>query len=85
MKSMSWRVLCGIVVFAALASSVQGEPHRSKPTHPAHEASAQAPGAQSAPGKTGVPRGDLRGDIASNARTHGDPPRAPSGNRPPKP
>ncbi len=85
MKSVSWRALCGIVVFAALASSVQGEQHHSKPTHPAHEPSAQGPGAGPAAGKTGVPRGDLRGDIASNARTHGDPPRTPEGNRSPRP
>jgi hypothetical protein len=83
MKSMSWRARCGIAAFVAIASSAHAEPH-PKLARPAHEPAAHAPEAQ-APPKIGVPRGDLRGDIASNVRTHGDPPRPPAVNRPPKP
>jgi hypothetical protein len=79
MKSMSRHALCGIAVFVVLASPAYAEPHPKLPRP--REPAAEAP--QPSPSRSGVPRGDLRGDIASNARTHGDAPRPPD-TRPPK-
>jgi len=77
MKSMRLLV-CGVMVSlttaAAFGQSPPPRPHW-QPADPAR--SLWPPTAQHAPGGAAeaAPRGDLRGDIASNARTRAAPPR----------
>ncbi|MGS0894064.1 hypothetical protein ACVBGC_16240 [Burkholderia stagnalis] len=70
MKPMSLLVACGIVVSLALTAPARAD-ERAKPPHRQqdHRNSLvhQAPPAGPS-GRQTVPRGDLRGDIASNAR-----------------
>ncbi|RKU02318.1 hypothetical protein C7H84_17370 [Burkholderia sp. Nafp2/4-1b] len=69
MKPMSLLVACGIVISLALTAPVHAD-DRVKPPHRQQERRntlrQQAPA--TSPDRQTVPRGDLRGDIASNAR-----------------
>ncbi|MGU7812591.1 hypothetical protein [Burkholderia sp. AW49-1] len=69
MKSMSLLVACGIVISLALTAPARAD-DRAKPPHRQQDhrntLRQQPPGAS--PNRQTVPRGDLRGDIASNAR-----------------
>ncbi|AFQ48360.1 hypothetical protein [Burkholderia cepacia] len=69
MKSMSLLVACGIVISLALTGPAHAD-DRTKPPHRQQEhrntLRQQQPAAS--PNRQTVPRGDLRGDIASNAR-----------------
>ncbi|KHK59868.1 hypothetical protein PI86_06590 [Burkholderia sp. A9] len=69
MKSMSLLVACGIVISLALTGPAHAD-DRAKPPHRQQEhrntLRQQQPAAS--PNRQTVPRGDLRGDIASNAR-----------------
>ncbi|KUZ08015.1 hypothetical protein WL88_26620 [Burkholderia diffusa] len=69
MKPMSLLVACGIVVSLALTAPARAD-DRAKPPHHQQDhrnTLRQQPPATSLNRPT-VPRGDLRGDIASNAR-----------------
>jgi hypothetical protein len=65
---MSLLVACGIVISLALTAPARAD-DRAKPPHRQqdHRTLRQQPPAASSNRQT-VPRGDLRGDIASNAR-----------------
>ncbi|RQU86410.1 hypothetical protein DF133_22920 [Burkholderia cenocepacia] len=69
MKTMSLLVACGIVVSVALAAPAHAD-DRAKPPHRQqdHRNSLRQPPAANSSNRQTVPRGDLRGDIASNAR-----------------
>ncbi|WP_081068365.1 hypothetical protein [Burkholderia stagnalis] len=69
MKPMSLLAACGIVVSLVLASPAHADdrtrqPHRQQE----HKGNQHAPPGADQSGRQTVPRGDLRGDIASNAR-----------------
>ncbi|AOJ86995.1 MULTISPECIES: hypothetical protein [Burkholderia] len=69
MKTMSLLVACGIVISLALTAPAHAD-DRAKPPHRQQDhrnTLRQQPPATSLNRQT-VPRGDLRGDIASNAR-----------------
>ncbi|AIO33095.1 hypothetical protein NUV26_27335 [Burkholderia pseudomultivorans] len=70
MKTMSLLVACGIVISLALTAPARAD-DRTKPPHRQQDHRStlmrqQPPGGPA--GRQTVPRGDLRGDIASNAR-----------------
>ncbi|MCA7953247.1 hypothetical protein LGM43_23545 [Burkholderia seminalis] len=69
MRPMSLLVACGIVISMALTAPAHAD-DRTKPPHRQqdHRNMPRQPQAANAPGRQTVPRGDLRGDIASNAR-----------------
>ncbi|MCA8036432.1 hypothetical protein LGM46_26010 [Burkholderia arboris] len=69
MKTMSLLVACGIVVSVALAAPVHAD-DRVKPPHRQqdHRNTLRQPPSANPSSRQTVPRGDLRGDIASNAR-----------------
>ncbi|AJX16209.1 hypothetical protein [Burkholderia ubonensis] len=68
MKPMSLLAACGIVVSLALALPVHADDHARQPhRQEEHKGSLHAPPGAEQSNQT-VPRGDLRGDIASNAR-----------------
>ncbi|NMM01046.1 hypothetical protein HHL24_24280 [Paraburkholderia sp. RP-4-7] len=77
MKPMSL-LLCGIVVSSMAAPALAQQRPQGWNWRPDHTATAEA-WQQSEPRNRDftppVPRGDLRGDIASNARTRQEPPR----------
>ncbi|NTZ05921.1 hypothetical protein [Burkholderia metallica] len=69
MKTMSLLVACGIVVSVALSTPVHADdrakaPHRQQD----HRNTFRQPPPANSSSRQTVPRGDLRGDIASNAR-----------------
>lgn len=77
MKPMSLLVACGIVVSLALVAPAHAD-ERTKPPHgqQEHKGKLHVPAAPDPDARQTVPRGDLRGDIASNARARiGLPPR----------
>ncbi|WP_233634396.1 hypothetical protein [Burkholderia cepacia] len=69
MKPMSLLVACGIVISLALSAPARAD-DRAKPPHRQqdHRNTLRQPPSANAFGRQTVPRGDLRGDIASNAR-----------------
>ncbi|WP_029226577.1 hypothetical protein [Burkholderia ubonensis] len=68
MKPMSLLAACGIVVSLALALPAHADDHARQPhRQQEHKGNPHAPPGAEQPNQT-VPRGDLRGDIASNAR-----------------
>ena len=69
MKSMSLLVACGIVISLALTAPAHAD-DRAKPPHRQqdHRNTLRQPPPVAPPNRQTVPRGDLRGDIASNAR-----------------
>ncbi|MCU9954952.1 MULTISPECIES: hypothetical protein [Burkholderia] len=69
MKSMSLLVACGIVISLALTAPAHAD-DRAKPPHRQqdHRNTLRQPPPSAQPSRQTVPRGDLRGDIASNAR-----------------
>ncbi|MCA7969259.1 MULTISPECIES: hypothetical protein [Burkholderia] len=69
MKTMSLLVACGIVVSVALAAPAHAD-DRVKPPHRQqdHRNTLRQPPSANPSSRQTVPRGDLRGDIASNAR-----------------
>lgn len=69
MKPMSLLVACGIVISLALSAPARAD-DRAKPPHRQqdHRNTLRQPPSANASGRQTVPRGDLRGDIASNAR-----------------
>ncbi|HEF4748235.1 TPA: hypothetical protein SAO13_002212 [Burkholderia multivorans] len=69
MKPMSLLVACGIVVSVVLATPVHADDRTKAPRRQDHRnALAHQPPPAAPPDRQTVPRGDLRGDIASNAR-----------------
>ncbi|NPT59523.1 hypothetical protein [Paraburkholderia elongata] len=77
MKPMSL-LLCGIVVSSMAAPALaQQRPQggNGRPDHTATVEAWQQSDARSREFTPPVPRGDLRGDIASNVRTRPEPPR----------
>ncbi|AIO66599.1 hypothetical protein [Burkholderia oklahomensis] len=78
MKPMSLLKACGIVVSLALAAPSHADQFPPK-QHEQRERVARSQAGATAPGaRPNVPRGDLRGDIASNARARNDAQRPPS-------
>ncbi|CAB3747052.1 MULTISPECIES: hypothetical protein [Burkholderia] len=69
MKPMSLLVACGIVISVALSAAAHAD-DRTKPPHRQqdHRNTLRQPSPANPPARQTVPRGDLRGDIASNAR-----------------
>ncbi|RQS13178.1 hypothetical protein [Burkholderia sp. Bp8998] len=69
MKSMSLLVACGIVISLALTAPARAD-DRAKPPHRQqdHRNTLRQQSPVTPPNRQTVPRGDLRGDIASNAR-----------------
>ncbi|WP_269506770.1 hypothetical protein [Burkholderia sp. IMCC1007] len=69
MKSMSLLVACGIVISLALTAPAHAD-DRAKPPHRQqdHRNAQRQQQPVAPPNQQTVPRGDLRGDIASNAR-----------------
>ncbi|MEB4631032.1 hypothetical protein [Burkholderia contaminans] len=69
MKPMSLLVACGIVISVALSAPAHAD-DRVKPPHRQqdHRNTLRQPPSVNPPSRQTVPRGDLRGDIASNAR-----------------
>ncbi|HEF5873385.1 TPA: hypothetical protein SAY52_004040 [Burkholderia cenocepacia] len=69
MKTMSLLVACGIVVSVALTAPAHAD-DRAKPPHRQqdHRNTLRQPPSATPSSRQTVPRGDLRGDIASNAR-----------------
>ncbi|WP_063549168.1 hypothetical protein [Burkholderia territorii] len=69
MKAMSLLVACGIVVSLALTAPARAD-DRTKPPHRQqdHRNSLRQQSPATPLNRQTVPRGDLRGDIASNAR-----------------
>ncbi|CAN0620264.1 conserved exported protein of unknown function [Burkholderia multivorans] len=69
MKPMSLLLACGIVVSLALVTPAHADTH-VRQTHGQREqkGNPHAPPAPAQNDRQTVPRGDLRGDIASNAR-----------------
>ncbi|AJY14002.1 hypothetical protein K6W16_16510 [Burkholderia dolosa] len=69
MRPMSLLVACGIVVSLALTGPAHAD-ERAKPPHRQqdHRNTLRQPPPSAPPNRQTVPRGDLRGDIASNAR-----------------
>ncbi|WP_202756174.1 hypothetical protein [Burkholderia cenocepacia] len=69
MKTMSLLVACGIVVSVAMTAPVHAD-DRMKPPHRQqdHRNTLRQPPSANPSSRQTVPRGDLRGDIASNAR-----------------
>ncbi|MBN3769673.1 MULTISPECIES: hypothetical protein [Burkholderia] len=69
MNPMSLLVACGIVISLALSAPVHAD-DRVKPPHRQqdHRNTLRQPPSANPPSRQTVPRGDLRGDIASNAR-----------------
>lgn len=69
MKSMSLLVACGIVISLALTDPAHAD-DRAKPPHRQqdHRNTLRQQQPVAPPNRQTVPRGDLRGDIASNAR-----------------
>ncbi|WP_323120925.1 hypothetical protein [Burkholderia alba] len=74
MKPMSLLAICGIVVSSVFAAPLShaDQPHAKRPRSQ-QETAHVAPPSPPQPLKPIAPRGDLRGDIASNARTRGEP------------
>lgn len=76
MKPMSPLTACGIVVSLALAAPSRADqfpPRQHGPREQVTRSQADSPSA-----RPNVPRGDLRGDITSNARARNDTPRPPN-------
>ncbi|WP_321821964.1 MULTISPECIES: hypothetical protein [unclassified Burkholderia] len=69
MKPMSLLVACGIVISLALTAPARAD-DRAKPPHRQqdHRNTLRQQPPAAPPNRQTVPRGDLRGDIASNAR-----------------
>ncbi|WP_322026182.1 hypothetical protein [Burkholderia sp. BCC1977] len=69
MKPMSLLVACGIVISLALTAPARAD-DRTKPPHHQqdHRNTLRQQPPATPPNRQTVPRGDLRGDIASNAR-----------------
>ena len=69
MKPMSLLVACGIVISLALTAPARAD-DRTKPPHrqQEHRNTLRQQPSVTPPNRQTVPRGDLRGDIASNAR-----------------
>ncbi|AOK58924.1 hypothetical protein [Burkholderia ubonensis] len=68
MKPMSLLAACGIVVSLALALPAHADDHARQPRRQQeHKGNLHVPPGAEQPNQS-VPRGDLRGDIASNAR-----------------
>ena len=69
MKPMSLLVACGIVISLALTAPAHAD-DRAKPPHRQqdHRNTLRQQSPAASPDRQTVPRGDLRGDIASNAR-----------------
>ena len=76
MKPVSM-LLCGIAVssFTAPAFAQQPQAWNWRPDHPASLEAWQQDGARTHGFTPPAPRGDLRGDIASNVRERPEPPR----------
>ncbi|MBN3789369.1 hypothetical protein [Burkholderia sp. Ac-20353] len=69
MKTMSLLAACGIVVSLALASPAHADDRNKQPhRQQEHKGNLHTPPGADQSGRQTVPRGDLRGDIASNAR-----------------
>ena len=79
-------LLCGIVVSFAAASALAQQRPQGWNWHPEQPATLQAWQQTEAHGNRDftppVPRGDLRGDIASNVRARSEPPRNDARRRP---
>ncbi|KWZ55659.1 MULTISPECIES: hypothetical protein [unclassified Burkholderia] len=78
MKPMSLLTACGVVVSLALAAPSRADSfpprqHGQQEQVTRSQARAAVPSA-----RPNAPRGDLRGDIASNARAHNDAQRPPN-------
>ncbi|WP_081075152.1 hypothetical protein [Burkholderia stagnalis] len=68
MKPMSLLAACGIVVSLVLASPAHADDRTRQPHRQQEHKGQHAPPGADQSGRQTVPRGDLRGDIASNAR-----------------
>ena len=69
MKSMSLLVACGIVISMALTAPAHADARTTPPPRQQeHRNTLRQPPSANASSRQTVPRGDLRGDIASNAR-----------------
>ncbi|WP_419687132.1 hypothetical protein ACN22W_07695 [Burkholderia theae] len=69
MKTMSLLVAFGIVISLALTAPVHADDRVKPPHHQQdHRNTVRQPPSAAQSGRQTVPRGDLRGDIASNAR-----------------
>ncbi|AOJ69028.1 MULTISPECIES: hypothetical protein [Burkholderia] len=78
MKPMSLLTACGIVVSLALAAPSRADQFSPKQHGQREQAARTQAGAAARGARPNVPRGDLRGDIASNARARNDAQRPPS-------
>ncbi len=73
MPSHSTLASASVVFALALAPLALADQHpQPSPGHARQAAQSHAPRMPPPPPPNVVPRGDLRGDIASNARVHGD-------------
>ncbi|WP_249744600.1 hypothetical protein [Burkholderia pyrrocinia] len=69
MKPMSLLVACGIVISLALTAPAHADDRTKPPRHQQdHRNTLRQPPSAAQSSRQTVPRGDLRGDIASNAR-----------------
>ncbi|WP_244102278.1 hypothetical protein [Burkholderia gladioli] len=68
-----------VLALALAPRALADQPARTPPGQAGHAGHAHPPPAPPSDRPAVVPRGDLRGDIASNARIHGAPPPRSSG------
>jgi Tfp pilus assembly protein FimV len=77
MKRRSLLAACGMAVSLALSAPVFADQQAKRPHHPHAEQTVPHPAPPKPTDRQTVPRGDLRGDIASNARERALPQHAP--------
>ncbi|WP_069234593.1 MULTISPECIES: hypothetical protein [Burkholderia] len=81
MKPLPLLAACGVVVSLALATAARAGPPLSKPHERRDQVALSPADAAAHRNQSSVPRGDLRGDIASNARERDDAQRPRNPNR----
>ncbi len=80
MKPMSLLTACGVVVSLALAPPTRAAQFSPRPPAPREQFARTHPNAAApADARPNVPRGNLRGDIASNARARNNDAQRPPG------